>query len=30
VTPEEREGIARSAQSYAEYKESYLAELRRP
>ena len=26
VTPEEREGIARSAQSYAEYKDQYLAE----
>ena len=27
VTPEEREGITRSAQSYVEYKETYLAEL---
>jgi carbonic anhydrase/acetyltransferase-like protein (isoleucine patch superfamily) len=26
VTPEEREGIARSAQSYAGYKDEYLAE----
>jgi carbonic anhydrase/acetyltransferase-like protein (isoleucine patch superfamily) len=30
VTPEEREGIARYAQNYLEYKESYLAELKRP
>ncbi len=30
VTDEEREGIGRYASNYVDYKESYLAELRRP